>query len=71
MLGMRLADGVSDADFQGMFGISLFATYSDEIEFLVDAGLVERAGDRIKLTRRGRLLANDVFERFLILDQES
>ena len=71
MLGMRLADGVSDADFQGMFGVSLFATYSDEIEFLVDAGLVERVGDRIKLTRRGRLLANDVFERFLILDQES
>ena len=71
MLGMRLADGVSDAALMALFGISLFATYSDEIDFLADAGLVVRSGDRIKLTRRGKLLANDVFERFLILDQES
>ena len=33
---------------------------------LVDAGLLERRADRIVLTRRGRLLANDVTARLLV-----
>ena len=66
MLGLRLAEGVSDADFQTRFGNTLDSVYADEIEFLAKAGLIERASERIRLTRRGRLLGNEVFERFLI-----
>ena len=33
---------------------------------LADAGLLERAGDRIVLTRRGRLLASDVTARLVL-----
>jgi len=36
-----------------------------EVEELVDAGLLERASDRVVLTRRGRLLATDVTARLL------
>jgi len=37
-----------------------------EIDGLVDQGLVVRAGDRIVLTRRGRMLASDVTARLLL-----
>lgn len=39
-----------------------------EVGALVTAGLVELTGDRVRLTRSGRLLANDVTLRLLALD---
>jgi coproporphyrinogen III oxidase-like Fe-S oxidoreductase len=35
---------------------------------LVEAGLMQRAGDFVHLTARGRLLSNEVFERFILAD---
>jgi coproporphyrinogen III oxidase-like Fe-S oxidoreductase len=35
------------------------------VDELVDAGLLDRQGDRLALTRPGRLLANDVIARLL------
>ena len=32
---------------------------------LIDAGLLERDGERVRLTSRGRLLSNEVFARFI------
>jgi coproporphyrinogen III oxidase-like Fe-S oxidoreductase len=32
---------------------------------MTEAGLLEQTGRRIRLTRRGRLLSNEVFWRFL------
>ena len=68
MLGMRLAEGVSKVDFRERFGESIEAVYGREIEDLIAAGLVEESGDRIRLTRRGRLLGNTVFEQFILTD---
>ena len=70
MLGMRLAEGVSKTEFQERFNASLDDVYGTEIEYLTDAGLIETRGDRIALTRRGKLLGNTVFEQFLLTDEE-
>ena len=65
---MRLAEGVSKVDFRERFGESIEAVYGREIEDLIAAGLVEESGGRIRLTRRGRLLGNTVFEQFILTD---
>ncbi|HEY8489659.1 MAG TPA: radical SAM family heme chaperone HemW [Dehalococcoidia bacterium] len=65
ILGLRLADGVSLPAFQARFGVSLPAVYGDAVRELTDLGLLEAAGGRLRLTRRGRLLANEAFLRFL------
>lgn len=70
MLGMRLAEGISDIDFQHRFGKTLTSVYGHEIESLAHAGLIERVSERVRLTRRGRLLGNSVFERFILTDGE-
>jgi len=66
MLGLRLVrEGVRATDFERRYGRSLEAVFGPEIEDLVRAGLVERVNGAIRLTRRGRLLGNQVFMRFL------
>ncbi len=66
MLGLRLLqEGVSLADFAARFGRSLHAVYAAELTNLQAEGLLEQLPDRVRLTRRGRLLGNQVFARFL------
>jgi len=66
MLGLRLTrEGVAEADFRQRFGRSLEATYGEVIRELTDAGLLTWDRSRLRLTRRGRLLGNQVFARFL------
>jgi oxygen-independent coproporphyrinogen-3 oxidase len=57
--------GASDADFKSRFGCGLMDVYAAELEELIHFGLLEREGDSIKLTKRGRLLGNQVFMRFV------
>lgn len=65
ILGLRLCEGIDLADIHRRFGIDILVHYRQQIEEMVDAGLLERADRHIKLTRRGRLLSNEVFWRFL------
>jgi len=57
--------GVSEADFRSRFGSGLMDIYPAEIEELIQLGLLEREGESIRLTKRGRLLGNKVFLRFV------
>ena len=41
------------------------------VERLVDSGLLDFDGNRVRLTARGRLLSNEVFQEFLELDEPS
>jgi oxygen-independent coproporphyrinogen-3 oxidase len=67
MTGLRLTqEGVSENKFQARFGISLRKAYGKEIDELMKVGLIEnQATDVFKLTKRGRLLGNQVFMRFV------
>jgi oxygen-independent coproporphyrinogen-3 oxidase len=64
ILGLRTAEGVCPDRLQARYGL-LPARYVAAIDELAAAGLVEQAGGALRLTRRGRLLANQVFIRFL------
>jgi oxygen-independent coproporphyrinogen-3 oxidase len=66
MLGLRLLEeGVSDDAFLARHGVSLASVYADSISEMTDLGLIERRPDRVRLTARGLMLANDVAARFL------
>jgi len=65
ILGLRLCEGIDFSDIHRRFGIDILAHYRQQVEEMVDAGLLEQADGRIKLTCRGRLLGNEVFWRFL------
>lgn len=65
MMGMRLNAGVGEAHFAARCGLTLDAAYGEALAELAGQGLVERAGGRVRLTPRGRMLGNRVFERFV------
>jgi oxygen-independent coproporphyrinogen-3 oxidase len=65
-LGLRLNRGVDLKQVKTDFGESMLDTFSDAISECVGSGLLERADDVIRLTPRGRLLSNEVFERFIL-----
>lgn len=65
ILGLRLMEGVSRSGFRRRHGCDLISVYGDELRECCDFGLVVLDGDRLKLTRRGLLLSNEVFTRLL------
>ena len=70
MLGLRLVrDGVDADAFHCRHGQTLDAAFGPTIRELIGLGMLERrhAGDRerIRLTPRGMMIANDVVARFL------
>jgi len=65
MLGLRLAEGVSDARFQARFSRGLEEVFGAELAELQEWGLLEWDGRVARLTARGRLLGNQVFVRFV------
>jgi oxygen-independent coproporphyrinogen-3 oxidase len=64
-LGLRLNRGVSLAALKAQFGEAAIDGYHTVIADLIQDGLLEHDGDRLRLTSRGRLLSNEVFARFL------
>jgi oxygen-independent coproporphyrinogen-3 oxidase len=46
-------------------GVAVGADAAPVIDELLSEGLLERSGDRVRLTARGRLLSNEVFARFI------
>jgi oxygen-independent coproporphyrinogen-3 oxidase len=63
-LGLRQVDGVSRADFAAEFGDDPLAHYATAVEEATAADLLEVADDMIRLTRRGRLFANEALIAF-------
>jgi oxygen-independent coproporphyrinogen-3 oxidase len=64
-LGLRLNRGVDLRDIKAQFGEEACVDVSATVDDLVEAGLLERSASTIRLTARGRLLSNEVFERFV------
>ncbi|MEE8162705.1 MAG: coproporphyrinogen III oxidase, partial [Anaerolineae bacterium] len=66
ILGLRLVEeGVGFEGFGRRFGKRLESLYEKGLRELRELGLVEVTAERVRLTPRGRLLGNEVFERFL------
>ncbi|MBV6401999.1 MAG: Oxygen-independent coproporphyrinogen-III oxidase-like protein YqeR [Anaerolineales bacterium] len=72
MTGLRLTqEGISEAEFADRFGTSLRDVYEKEIDELLRLGLIEWHSvgatglSPLRITKRARLLANQVFMRFV------
>lgn len=70
-LGLRLNSGVDLHALEEEFRSSAVAEYAETIADLVALGLLETDGRQIFLTPRGRLLSNEVFERFIEVEPEN
>jgi oxygen-independent coproporphyrinogen-3 oxidase len=64
-LRLRLKDGVDLDEHSRRFGVNALERYRDEIERLREAGLVELGENRLKISRAGAVLANEVFAAFV------
>jgi len=64
-LGLRLNRGLNLREVAASFGQHALENLSSAIAELVDDELMQRHGDIIRLTPRGRLLSNEVFQSFL------
>ena len=68
-LGLRLNRGVSLREVAASFGENCLKQSHATIAELIEDGLMERCGDFVRLTSRGRLLSNDVFEKFILPEE--
>jgi oxygen-independent coproporphyrinogen-3 oxidase len=67
-LGLRMNAGVDVDALDREFGRELVAPAFEKVKRLVEDGLLAFDGERVRLTPRGRLISNDVFQEFLELD---
>ncbi|MBV9241948.1 MAG: coproporphyrinogen III oxidase, partial [Acidobacteria bacterium] len=64
-LGLRLEMGIELDGYRRSFGSDIFDSYGERLVELIDAGLLERGDSRLRLTRKGKLLSNEVFAVFV------
>jgi oxygen-independent coproporphyrinogen III oxidase len=69
-LGLRMNSGVDASALEAEFGHTRVAAALEAANRLTQDGLLITEGDHIRLTPRGRLLSNDVFQEFLSNDSE-
>jgi len=68
ILALRLNEGLDSGEFRRRFGVGPWDVFAEGLAEAESAGLLEVDGDRLRLTRKGRLLANEVFVRLLPSD---
>lgn len=67
-LGLRLNRGIDLAAISEEFGEIAIVKRAPILDALTELRLLEPAGQHIRLTDRGRLLSNEVFERLMLAD---
>lgn len=65
-LGLRLTEGVSKAEFQRQFGVSMDQIYGEVIQENIAQGLLADEAGYVCLTREGMDLSNYVMAQFLL-----
>jgi oxygen-independent coproporphyrinogen-3 oxidase len=65
ILGLRLLDGVNVREFARRHGHDVDAVYGEVFAEFDGYGLLERTTTHLRLTPRGRLLSNELFQRLL------
>jgi oxygen-independent coproporphyrinogen III oxidase len=64
-LGLRLRDGINLNEYEKRFGIDLIKYYEKDLRRLQEFDLIELNGNFLKLTSKGFLFSNEVFEAFV------
>jgi oxygen-independent coproporphyrinogen-3 oxidase len=58
-VGLRLMDGIEPTEAE-------WSRFAEPIARWVDAGMLERSGERLRLAPQGVLLSNEIFQEFVI-----
>jgi len=64
-LGLRMESGIEIDEFQRRFDLNITEKYREELGEVTTAGLVELSDGWLKLTKKGKLLSNEVFAIFV------
>ncbi len=64
-MGLRLRDGIDLDAVAGRYGVDVWRRYGDALGPYREAGLLERDGSRLRLTRAGLLLSHEVMALFV------
>lgn len=65
ILGLRLIDGIDVREFGARYGRIVDDVYGPVLDEFAGYGLLERTETHLRLTPRGRLLSNELFQRLL------
>jgi oxygen-independent coproporphyrinogen-3 oxidase len=63
--GLRLADGLDLPALEARYGVDVWARYGGGLQPFVDERLLVREGSRLRLTRSGMLVANEIMAVFV------
>ncbi|OIQ31596.1 MAG: hypothetical protein BM562_07015 [Alphaproteobacteria bacterium MedPE-SWcel] len=63
--GLKVGD-VYKSDFRSRFGVSMDLVYGELLRALQDEGYLTDDGEQVRLTRKGQLYSNAVWERFYV-----
>ncbi len=64
-MGLRLNDGIDERVIERRYGIDVWQRYGSDLQPYVEGGLLMRQDRRMRLTRRGMLLAHEVMAVFV------
>ena len=64
-MGLRLTKGIDLASIEARYRTDVWRAYCTELQPFVDQGLLIYDGARLRLTRPGMLLANEVMAVFI------
>lgn len=65
-LGLRLMDGITVKGFKDCFGVEIDSIYRKQLEKWINEKMLEKNGDRIRLTEAGIDISNVIFADFLL-----
>lgn len=65
MVGLRMLNGVTEADFREQFGAGIDETFGPVVRKLTERGLLAADGDGYRLTESGIFVGNEVFGEFV------
>jgi oxygen-independent coproporphyrinogen-3 oxidase len=65
MLALRTSQGLGLRAFKDRYGVDVLARYGAAVQRYATEGLLEWSEDSVRLTRRGRFVANDICAAFL------
>jgi oxygen-independent coproporphyrinogen-3 oxidase len=62
---LRLVDGIDQNAIQTRYGVDVWRRFGADLERFLEAGCLQREGARLRLTRQGMLVANEVMSVFV------
>jgi oxygen-independent coproporphyrinogen III oxidase len=71
MVGLRLREGIDLETFSHQYGVSLETTYAEPIAELTRAGYLQVTASHLRLSDRGRLVADAVLSRLIAAETEA